>query len=150
MRAVSNLAWGGDDHPEAAGKHLDDASALAAAQRFDGCAYLAGYVAECSLKTVVIVAHVGAQGVAGGSAAARGPRHNLNTLTRDALRLAALPNAATAPYALPATPGVVGWSPEMRYAAPAVAEHTARQWLAEAQSLYQATVVRMRLDGLIQ
>ena len=34
----------GDDFPEAAGKHLEDASELFARARYDGTAYLAGYV----------------------------------------------------------------------------------------------------------
>ena len=42
----------GDDHPEAAGKHLLDAGALLAAGRADGAAYLSGYVVECSLKSI--------------------------------------------------------------------------------------------------
>ena len=45
----------GDDHPEAAGKHLSDASTLLTASRLDGAAYLAGYVVECSLKAVMLV-----------------------------------------------------------------------------------------------
>lgn len=41
----------GDDYPEAALKHLQDADALVRGRRFDGAAYLAGYVVECALKT---------------------------------------------------------------------------------------------------
>jgi hypothetical protein len=55
---VSNLAHDGDDHPDAAGKNLDDAMALIAAQRFDGAGYLAGYVVECSLKTLIILQEI--------------------------------------------------------------------------------------------
>ena len=51
---MSQLAVGQDDHPEAAEKHFEDAKALRAADRFDGCAYHAGYVVECALKTVVL------------------------------------------------------------------------------------------------
>lgn len=40
----------GDDHPEAAAKHLADAAALMAAARPDGAAYLSGYVVERGLK----------------------------------------------------------------------------------------------------
>lgn len=40
----------GDDHPDAAGKHLLDALTLKENGRFDGAAYLSGYVIECSLK----------------------------------------------------------------------------------------------------
>jgi hypothetical protein len=48
---VSSLAQpNGDDHPEAALNHLLCAEALLSQQRFDGAAYLRGYVVECSLK----------------------------------------------------------------------------------------------------
>lgn len=43
----------GDDYPEAAGKHLTDASVLVADDRHDGAAYLAGYVVECALKALI-------------------------------------------------------------------------------------------------
>jgi hypothetical protein len=53
---VSNLALSNkDDYPAAAAKHLADARALLAAQRFDGAAYLSGYVVECALRTVIMV-----------------------------------------------------------------------------------------------
>ncbi|XXY53413.1 hypothetical protein WME91_19980 [Sorangium sp. So ce269] len=56
---MSNLALGNkDDYPAAAAKHLDDASALLGAKRFDGAGYLAGYVIECSLRSVVMVGHM--------------------------------------------------------------------------------------------
>ena len=43
----------GDDYPEAAGRHILDSRALVARRRFDGAAYLAGYVVECTLKTLI-------------------------------------------------------------------------------------------------
>ena len=46
----------GDDYPDAARKHLEDAKVLLAGSRPDGAAYLAGYVVECALKTVVQLA----------------------------------------------------------------------------------------------
>jgi hypothetical protein len=69
----------GDDYPQAAMKHLEDAKSLLGANRVDGAAYLAGYVVECSLKSLVVVA--------------RGnPRHfnhNLTGLSQHTLALAA-------------------------------------------------------------
>ena len=41
----------GDDYPEAPLKHLQDADMLFKSRRFDGAAYLSGYVVECALKT---------------------------------------------------------------------------------------------------
>ena len=58
VRLVSNLAYEGDDHPDAAAKNLDDAMTLLAARRFDGAGYLAGYVVECSLKTVIVLQEI--------------------------------------------------------------------------------------------
>ncbi|HSN99090.1 MAG TPA: hypothetical protein VLS89_12425 [Candidatus Nanopelagicales bacterium] len=53
---MSSLALSNkDDYPAAAAKHLDDARALLDAQRLDGAGYLAGYVVECSLRTVIMV-----------------------------------------------------------------------------------------------
>src|SRR5712692_10642249 len=42
----------GDDHPEAAHKHLLDAQTLLGQQRADGAAYLSGYAVECALKSL--------------------------------------------------------------------------------------------------
>ena len=44
-----------DNYPKAALKHLEDARVLMQNTRFDGAAYLAGYVVECALKTVIEV-----------------------------------------------------------------------------------------------
>ena len=43
----------GDDYPEAAVKHMQDSGVLLAGGRYDGAAYLAGYVVECALKTLI-------------------------------------------------------------------------------------------------
>ena len=43
----------GDDYPEAAGRHMQDSGLLLAGGRPDGAAYLAGYVVECALKTLI-------------------------------------------------------------------------------------------------
>ncbi len=55
---MSNLAHGGDDFPDAAGKNLSDAMTLLEANRYDGAGYLAGYVVECSLKTFIVLANI--------------------------------------------------------------------------------------------
>ena len=44
----------GDDHPEAAQKHLLDSAALLLQERPDGAAYLSGYVVECALKSLYL------------------------------------------------------------------------------------------------
>lgn len=134
----------GDDHPDAAGKHLDDAEVLLGADRFDGAAYHAGYVVECSLKSVILAAGGNAWG------------HHLSELSSEATSLAALPSGSAARYA----PGIAvghslydtvdGWKSDLRYKSPgAVASTDAHAWVDEARRVYGATVARMRLDGVV-
>ena len=137
----------GDDYPQAAMKHLEDAKSLLGANRVDGAAYLAGYVVECSLKSLVIVA--------------RGnPRqfsHNLTGLSQHTLALAAQLGSTTARYAprISPSPSICdgrpnGWHEGIRYfEAGAVTAVTAAAWLREAEAIYTSTIVPMRIDGLV-
>lgn len=134
----------GDDLPDAAGKHLDDAEVLLDAERFDGAAYHAGYVVECSLKSVILMAGRSAWG------------HELSTLSSEATRLAALPSGSAARYAPGVAAGhalydtVHGWKSTLRYKSPGTVVGTdARDWVDEARRVYGATVARMRLDGVV-
>jgi hypothetical protein len=122
---MSNLATAeGDDFPEAAAKHLDDADALLSAGRSDGAGYLTGYVLECSFKTVIVLDAVAKRvrlgprttlvdvlsspdagveadvkaGTAEGSTAARKLKHDLGKLSAEAQRLAKLASTAVAKY----------------------------------------------------
>ena len=135
----------GDDYPAAAGKHLADAELLCGEGHYDGAAYLTGYVAECSLKTLVQVARGG-----------RRRSHDLSELSGEVLRLAADPTARIAPYAPtpdaldPLLDGEASWGPGLRYRASGfIPEGRARCWLAAARSLYERSVVAMRLDGVL-
>lgn len=134
----------GDDHPDAAGKHLDDAEVLLGAARFDGAAYHAGYVVECSLKSVILVAGKSSWG------------HHLSDLGSDATSLAALPSGSAARYAPGIAAGhslydtVDGWKSTLRYKSPGtIAPGGAHDWVDEARRVYGATVARMRLDGVV-
>lgn len=143
---MSNVAQpNGDDHPEAAGKHLVDSRTLVNAGRADGAAYLAGYVVECCLKTLVLV-----------EAGTIAKKHGLNGLTSEALRLAALPGSKTARYVPKQTPGhaiydrASGWAPDLRYRPAGHLAHAAAvTWIAEAELVYDSTIVPMKLDGVI-
>jgi len=180
----------GDDHPDAAAKNLDDALALLAAGRFDGAGYLAGYVVECSLKTVIVLQeiarHAGltpitlAAGLAASTPrvvaalpagyqkarqASKSPRtkqpstaHDLENLSAEAVSLASQPGAATAKHAPPdpmaqvVPPAIyaMGWTESLRYASPgAVGRSMAMGWVGEAKKVYQATVAKMRRDGVV-
>lgn len=139
------LQANGDDHPEAAGKNLTDAQTLQSQGRHDGAGYLAGYVIECCLKTAALIES--------------GPllrHHGLAGLSTEALHLAGLPSAKTAKYAPFGNSGhpiydlKTGWRQTLRYKEQgAVSAAKARDWIGEADFVYQKTVVCMRLDGVI-
>lgn len=132
----------GDDHPEAARKHVDDATVLRDGSRADGSAYLAGYVVECCLKA--LLQHEGA--------APWG--HPLKDLASQVSVVCTVAGAKTAPYltapvlSVPAAP-IAAWNPELRYRAPSMTVADANAWLEDARAIYQATVEQMFLDGVI-
>ena len=134
----------GDDHPDAAGKHLADAETLEQARRYDGAAYHAGYVVECAMKSIILAAQRPAT-----------TQHGIASLSSEALRLASLPNSRTAKYAQPLPlghpmyTGRLKWRPEMRYRSPgAVAAQQARAFVSEASRVYKITIAVMKLDGV--
>ncbi len=137
-----------DDHPEAAGKHLEDATVLMVARRYDGAAYLAGYVAECTIKSLILLEH-GQQAWG----------HRLNKLSQQAQRLAALPGSRSAKYsailARSSNPNGImnpstGWYPDLRYRpSNMIPQQQASDWLTEAQEIYAQSIIPMRLDGVI-
>jgi HEPN domain-containing protein len=134
-----------DRFAQAAGRHLVDAKVLAAENRFDNAVYLAGYVVECSLKTVISY-HLG-------EAEARRWRHDLTGLQGPALQqLTVLVPHAQVRMPSSGTQGTVLESghPERRYWASC-------QWtqeettvaLGRAFEIYRDTVVAMVLDGVL-
>ena len=145
---MSKLAHNGDDHPEAAGKHLEDATVLILAQRYDGTAYLAGYVAECTIKSLILLEY--GQQVWG---------HRLNELSQQAQRLAVLPGSRSAKYAAvlvrSSNPNGImnpstGWCSSLRYRpSNTIPQQRASDWLTEVRKIYMQSIVPMRLDGVI-
>ena len=143
---MSNLCQpNGDDYPEAARKHLDDARALLNAGRYDGAGYHAGYVIECALKTLLLV----------GNKPVRG--HDLSALSQHAIKLATDGSPQTARYIPNPPPRLAyatpphGWKETMRYRAPGdLTQMQAKGWLNESERVYRATIVAMRKDGVIQ
>ncbi len=134
----------GDDYPDAAGKHLADASALAAAQRYDGAGYLAGYVVECALKTLLQVE----------SGQVR-KTHSYETLLKEVGETCLTAGAATARYvtetirAIPDAP-IAAWRETMRYRSPSMSSGDAQAWVEGAAVVYRETIASMILDGVIQ
>jgi len=144
----------GDDHPEAAGKLLRDALALLGASRNDGAAYLSGYVAECSLKALLL--HEKGTPSAGTPPPWKKGRdgHDLAKLQSDAATLACVAGARTARYFGPAVKGltslaIAAWDPEMRYRPPSMTAADATSWLANAESVYLETVGTMTKDRVL-
>ena len=133
----------GDDHPEAAHKHLQDAGVLLAQHRADGAAYLSGYVVECAIKSLYVLETC--QPLRG---------HDVSTLVKQVARLAAVAGAKSAKYFGQATrnlsvSAIANWRPEMRYRAPSTTPGDAQDWHACARDVYQETIHQMRLDGVI-
>lgn len=131
----------GDDHPEAAGKHLQDAGALLAANRPDGAAYLSGYVVECSLKSIY-------QLETGNTLHG----HNWTNLHSQVSAVSAVAGARTAKYMGAAMAGILAspvasWQPGMRYRAPAMTLADSQVWHRAATQVFQETIAQMYLDG---
>lgn len=135
----------GDDHPEAAGKHLGDADVLLAASRFDGAGYHAGYVVECVLKTILLAeAH---------------PLERSHDLAGLGARAFAAASAAGAVVATHLTPTLLssdvsavsaGWRETLRYRpAGVVSKADAEAWVMEARTLFTAIIEPLWLDGVL-
>ena len=142
----------GDDHPEAAQKHLLDAKALLSQQRADGAAYLSGYVVECALKSLWLLE----TGVSAGTAMFWKGRdgHDLKGLSAQIAAVASVASAKTARYFKVATSGVpqgaiAGWTPDMRYRPPGISLADAQAWCLVADMVFHETVAQMRLDGVL-
>ena len=144
-RGMSKLRHSsGDDHPDAAGMHLEDARALQGAKRWCSACYHAGYVVECALKSVLLPENKLSY------------KHELATLK--ALVDQAVMGKGSARYVGPAVAGLLStplaaWTVEMRYRPSTHSqdqqEVAAGEWLAAADALYQETVARMWKDGLL-
>jgi hypothetical protein len=148
---MSKLAQpSGDDHPAAAEKNLSDAFTLLQQRRFDGAAYLSGYVVESALKTLWLTE----TGVPVGAAPWGNRGHNLSYLLGTVVSLAVVAGAKTAKYLGAATQAlgnsaIAGWRPELRYRAPGMTESDADQWCHEAEAIFKETIGAMLLDGVI-
>lgn len=142
---MSKLALAnGDDHPDAAAKHLADAAALLTAARPDGAAYLSGYVVECSLKSIY---HLEKKTAAPWE-------HDLAKLRNQVMAIATVAGATTAKYFGAATSGllaspIAAWDPGMRYRAPSMTAADALSWHRTASQVFQETIAEMIKDGVV-
>ena len=133
----------GDDYPAAALKHLQDADVLLKGRRFDGAAYLAGYVVECALKALIQVE----SGKARRSHELTGLLDELDVLAVQATtRTGRLyVNVAAALR----TADVLRWKPRMRYRGPEVTSSETDAWLRNAREAYDLIVGDLILEGAI-
>ena len=141
---MSNLKKSnGDDYPAAALKHLQDADVLLKGRRFDGAAYLAGYVVECALKALIQVE----SGKARRSHELTGLLDELDVLAVQATtRTGRLyVNVAAALR----TADVLRWKPRMRYRGPEVTSSETDAWLRNAREAYDLIVGDLILEGAI-
>lgn len=109
--------------------------------RFDGAAYLAGYVVECALKTVIEVETSNVPQV-----------HDLNNLPQTVNMLAVQAGARTGLLSIAAMKSlsrILPWRPEMRYREPQVTKDDANTWLLEAEAIYRQIVGGLTLAGVI-
>lgn len=132
----------GDDYPAAALKHLQDADVLLEGRRFDGAAYLAGYVVECVLKTFVQVE------------TGRADRSHQLTRLRDQFETLAVQAGSRTGRFLEALESlnsseILGWKPDMRYRGPGIAPDTAGTWLHDARDVYDRIIGSLLMDGVV-
>lgn len=130
-----------DDFPKAALKHLQDGQALLKTNRFDGAAYLAGYVVEFALKTMIGVENK------------KVPRiHDLSELQSRIQALSVVAGSRTGHLYIAITQAIdqiLSWRPEMRYCERYLAAPVAGNWLAEADDVYKKVIGNLTLAGLI-
>ncbi len=179
-RATSNLQADGDDFPLAAEKFLDDAKALHAARRYDGAAYMAGYVAECSFKTILLLELLARD------TGSKTPTQLALALATSTTWRASLPEhvkrlrkkishdvslalrvargrkvlepllacgAATNPYlrGIRETWSVLRWDPFQRYQGPGrVGAASAKRRVQRAERILSTSVSAMRRDGVVR
>lgn len=133
----------GDDYPAASSKHLADAQVLLAGARYDGAAYLAGYVVECALKTLIHRE----TGRAHHSHDIAGLNSTLGTIAAQAGFRTQQMYASSMEILRDA--GILTWKPEMRYHAVHVPPDTAKAWCQEAERIYSRIIGDLTLHGLI-
>lgn len=133
----------GDDYPAAARKHLKDSAVLLAEGRPDGAAYLAGYVVECALKTLLQMEQGSVPFI-----------HGLGDLRKQVTGLTAQADLVVgrrcrAASALLQQARILAWRPEMRYGDETTSAKDAAAWQQEASDMYSKVVGALILDGRI-
>lgn len=131
-----------DDYPDAAEKNLIASKELLAGKSPDVAAYLAGYVAECSLKTLLQF-----------EGKTVGRIHGLRQLAIQVSALSATTTPRSAPYLPPQVSdinrlSISNWNSDMRYHPQFLTASDSALWIREATDLYEKSIGKMRLDGV--
>jgi hypothetical protein len=142
---MSSLKSNGDDYPDAAAKHLNDANSLLNEQRYDGAAYLSGYIVECSLKALIQF-----------ETGQVSKDHEFNKIHKNMMRLCAQANSKTAKYVSSQAVqnllkcDIMNWRPGMRYLSEGnVTPADSQKWVSEANDIFVSTILAMKLDRVI-
>lgn len=158
---MSRLAYQGDDYPEASKKHLDDATVLERGGRHDGSAYLAGYVVECALKSLLLheacwderAREHDRRKLEREQARLRDEvGHGIRDLFEEVTRVCAAATSRSSAYIpnLPDRAAIRRWKASLRYrSAGAMTRDLAQAMLRDARQTYDQTIQRMRLDGVL-
>ena len=126
----------------AAGKHLNDTETLHNHARYDNAAYLAGYVAECAVKSILTGPGLPSHQELG---------HDLRLMTGNALLLAAAISSGRRRYVLPGSQDFANlletWKPNERYEKQgSVSALKAGSRLLAAREAYEQLIVPQLLD----
>lgn len=136
-----------EDFASATVRHWQTTDHLASEGYWQQAAYLAGYIAECSLKsllertaTTILPKDVG---------------HDLARLVGDALELAWILTPSTRRYPIPRinsrAPGIGEWRPEHRYARTGfLHEKRFKQIVSEARDVGSSVLIGLVLDGVME
>lgn len=158
---MSRLASQDDDYPKASKKHLDDAFVLHRGGRHDGSAYLAGYVVECALKSVLL--HEASwnererehdrRKLEQEQARLRDEiGHGLRDLLDEVSRVYAAATERSSRY-LPDLSGrasIHQWKASLRYRPSGdLTSSRAQEMLRDAHRTYKQTIEQMQLDGVL-
>jgi len=134
-----------DDYPDAAEKHLNDADYLLNVERYDGAAYLSGYIVECSLKSLIQF-----------ETGQVSKDHEFDKIHKNMMRLCAQANSKTAKYASSRAvrdllkSDIMKWVPGIRYSSEGnISPEDSKKWITEANEIFISTILEMRLDRVI-
>lgn len=132
-----------EDYLSASKKHFNDAYGLHGQCRYDNAGYLAGYVVECGLKSLL---------QSDSPVSARSLGHDLTTLSTNALQLAALLSPARRRIQIPNSQDfqdlLAEWKPEERYYPEGNILHAkADSRLRAATEMFQSVIIPTFLDG---